>query len=423
MRHQLARATQQPHADGHGVGQVRDLARDVVDGLELGAHVLAAGRRAELSHGLRHQSREGLDELRLLAAERLHLQAIDHHRPAHHARRPHGHRQQGPDLHLARVVREAPEEPLEVGGVEALAALEQERERVALEVEHPVAQQRRRPVRRAQVGPVGLAVEVEAEHRVRVEGCARGGHDARQPEVQLGRALGLARAATLLRDLAQPRPRRGSRELAVAVFLEMVDAVLHAGQLGQRRAQAAFLAAQRLVDGEDQRAPAQRRGDDFTPGREAAVRGVGGDERRGQGGQAEARGRRLRHRDRREEQGEHRPDRPSQRPRDLSQAVQAQHEEHVERELLRGAAAAQAGQQRGGGHAQAQEERDGEAKARGGARRQRPHESDGGHRRGGGEHDLPGPPADPQVEDGTAVGALAQRRDVTARAGADGSRR
>ena len=65
------------------------------------------------------------------------------------------------------------------------------------------------------------------------------------------------------------------------------------------------------------------------------------------------------------------PDRPAQRPDDLAEPVQAEDEEGVERELLDGPAAAQAGEERGAGDAEAEDEGDGEPQPRGRARGQR----------------------------------------------------
>ena len=199
--------------------------------------------------------------------------------------------------------------------------------------------------------------------------CRR--HQAAQPLVELRRALGLARAAALLGDLAQAGARGGSRHLRVAV-LQVVDAVMHAGQLGEGGAEAPFLAAQGLIDREDQGGPAQGRRHRRPPGHEASRRRVRGGEDAGEGGHPEPDRGRLRHRDRGHEKGQERPDRPAQGPDDLAEPVQAEHEEGVERELLERTAAAQAGEKRGGGDAEPEDESDGEPQPRGRARGQRP---------------------------------------------------
>ena len=88
---------------------------------------------------------------------------------------------------------------------------------------------------------------------------------------------------------------------------------------------------------------------------------------------------------------------------DLAEAVQAEDEEHVERDLLGGASAAQAREKGGRGDAEPEDEGDGEAQMRGCAGRQWPQEGDDGHDGGGGQDDLSGAPAHGQVEDGTAT--------------------
>jgi hypothetical protein len=244
--------------------------------------------------------------------------------------------------------------------------------------------------------------------------CRR--HQAAQPLVELGRALGLTGPAALLGDLAEAGAGRGRRHLRNAV-LQVVDPVMQAGKLGQGGAQAPLLATKALVDRENQRGPAQGRRHRRPPGHETARRGVRGGEDPGQRGHPEPDGGRLRDRDRGHEEGQERPDRPSQRPEDLAQPVEAQHEEGVERELLERAAAAQAGEKGGRGDAEPEDESDGEPQARGRARGERPQEVEDGHDPGNAQDHLPRPPANGQVEDGATIGLRAALGPLTQAAG------
>ena len=251
---------------------------------------------------------------------------------------------------------------------------------------------------------------------MRVEGrpCRR--HQAAQPAIELGRALDLAGAPSLLGDLAEAgaRGRRGHVRMPV---LQVIDAVMQAGELGQGGAEPPLLAAQGLVEGEDQRGPAQGRRHRRPPGQEASRGGVGGGQDAGESGHAEPDRGRLRDRDRAHEKGQERPDRPSQRPDDLTEPVQAEDQEGVERDLLGGAPAAQTREERGRGDAEAEDERDGEAQPRGRAGSEGPEEVEDGHDRGRGQDHLPRPPANGQVEDGATVGLRAALGPLTQAAG------
>ena len=114
-----------------------------------------------------------------------------------------------------------------------------------------------------------------------------------------------------------------------------------------------------------------------------------------------------------------REERPHRSPGadDLAQPVQAEHQEGVERELLEGSAAAQAGEKRGRGDAEPEDESDGEPQARGRARGERPQEVQDGHDPGGGQDHLPRPPANGQVENGATVGLRAALGPLTQAAG------
>ena len=134
----------------------------------------------------------------------------------------HRHREERADLHLPPVPGQRPEEPLEVGGVEGLAALHDERERVGAERGGAVGQQRGRAPRHPQVRLLALAVEVEVEDGVRAHRELGHVHEPPQRVVELARAVELPGAAALAGHLPQGLGRaRGRRGPPVRLVVEL----------------------------------------------------------------------------------------------------------------------------------------------------------------------------------------------------------
>ena len=203
-----------------------------------------------------------------VAAEGLDLELVGDESAAHHARRAHGHRQQRADLHLALVVGQAPEQALEVGRVEALAALDHEGEGIA-------ARGRARCRAGARAGRPPRAGR-PARARGRSRSRARRGRPAAaraaptRPPSQ--RSSSAARSAWRDRRPSSetwrsPVPGGGRAGTRRGRSCELVDAVVQAGQLGQGGAEPPLLAAQRLVEGEHEGGVAQGGGHRRPPGR------------------------------------------------------------------------------------------------------------------------------------------------------------
>ena len=118
--------------------------RDVVDRLELGTSI--SSRRSEArARWMASATRpaKSCEQVGLAARERLDLQAVRHQDAGHHVAGLHGDGQQRPDLHLAAVIGQRPEQPLEVRGIEGLAALHHEREGIGAQGQAAVRDHRR----------------------------------------------------------------------------------------------------------------------------------------------------------------------------------------------------------------------------------------------------------------------------------------
>ena len=146
-----------------------------------------------------------VEEGRLAPGERLDLDPVGHQDPQGHVAGADRRREQRTHLHLAGVPGQVPQQALEVRGVEGLAAVEHEAERVRGEGSHAIGDELGRAFRRAQVGLLALPVDVEVEDGVGGEGRVGHRHEPRQGLAQLGGAVELARATALLRDLRAAR--------------------------------------------------------------------------------------------------------------------------------------------------------------------------------------------------------------------------
>ena len=401
-----------------------------IDRLELGVELLAPEGRPGALDGLRGQGGEAPEEAGLGAGEGLDLEAVGHQQPDDHLPHADRHRQQRADLDLALVPGQVPQQALEVGGVEGLAPLHHEAEGIAPEGGRAVAEEGIGPPGRAEVGPLDLAVDVEVQDGVGLHRGVGHLHDAAEGLVELAGPVQLAGAAALAGDLPQgPGGGGGRRQRLGGLVLELVDAVLEAGELGQRGAQPSLLAGQGPVHREGQGRVADGGGGGGPPvvGRPGRV---GGGQERGLGGEGQGQGKALGHRLGSHQQGHQRPDGQPHRARHLPQRVHREDEEGVEGEGLGALSAPQAGEERRAGDPQAEEEGVGGLqpvrRPRGqGAQQRHPREHPGQ-----GEEGLPGAPAHADVEDrvvggrrfGHGVGSLGTLgEDDSRRAGASRS--
>ena len=174
-----------------------------VDRLELGVQLLAPERGPGALDGLGGEAGKAVEEARLVGGEGLDLEAIGDERADDDVAGAHRHHEERAHLHLPPVPGQLPEEPLEVGGVEGLAALHEEGEGVGAERGGAAGQERGRAPRHPQVRLLALAVEVEVEDGVRAHREVGHVHDALQRLVELARAVELPGTPALAGHLPQ----------------------------------------------------------------------------------------------------------------------------------------------------------------------------------------------------------------------------
>ncbi len=387
-----------------------------VDGLELRVQLLPSQGGAGALEGLGGEPGEAVEQARLAAGEGLDLEPIGDDRADDDVPGAHGHHEDRAHLDLPPVPGQLPEEPLEVGGVEGLASLHEEGEGVGAQGGGAAGQQRGRSSRHPQVRLLALAVDVEVEHAVRPHREVGHVHDPLQGQVELARAVELPGPSTLARHLPQGLGRaRGRRGGAVRLLVELLDPVLEPGQLGEGRAEAALLARERAVDGEGEgdvrgrggqgRLPVERRRACGRQRREERAHGLRERE------QGRLRGHAERHREalgdgqRGHEQGHERPHGEAARADHLAEGVHREHEEGLQGERLRQLAAAEAGQERRGRHAEAEQDRIRRLQPVGRPPAERPHEGDEGERPGQAEQHLAGAPTHADIQDRVGGGA------------------
>ena len=329
-----------------------------VDRLELRVQLLAPQRGPGALEGLGGEAGEAVEEARLVPGEGLDLEAVGHERADDDVAGAHRDREERAHLHLPPVPGQLPQEALEVGGVEGLAALHEEGEGVGAERGGAAGQERGRASRHPQVRLLALAVEVEVEHGVGAHREVGHVHDPLQRLVELARAVELpgtpALAGHLPQRLGRARRRRGG---AGGLVVELLDAVLEPRELGQRRAEPALLARESAVHGEGEGEVAEGRGEDRLrverrrPARrqrgEERAHGVGEREQRGLPGHAERQREAFRHRERGHEEGHERPHREAPRADHLAEGVHGKDQEGLQGERLRQLPPAQAGEERG----------------------------------------------------------------------------
>ena len=257
---------------------------------------------------------------------------------------------------------------------------------------------------------LALAVEVEVEHGVRAHREVGHVHDPLQRIVELARAVELPGAPALAGHLPQGLGRAGRRRGdAGGLLVELLDPVLEPRELGERRAEPALLARERAVDGEGEGEVADRGGEGRLPvERRSPARWQRGEERadgvrereqRGLPGHGERHRKALGDGQRGHEQRHERPDREAPHPDHLADGVHREDEEALQGERLRQLPPAQAGEESGGRHAEAEEERVPGLQPAGRPGGERPEERDERQRPGKAEQHLAGAPPHADVQD------------------------